>query len=72
MESPEEVCCVEFNPKNGNTVVGGLTNGQVCIWDIKGKLETIDSNSSNMSEKEKKHHKHLVKIKSLKRCATNT
>jgi len=61
LESPEEVKCVEFNNKDGNTIVGGLTNGQVCIWDIKGKLEEIGSNLS-MSEKEKQHKKHLVKI----------
>ncbi|CAH1731756.1 unnamed protein product [Aphis gossypii] len=58
LDSPEEVRCVEFNPRNGNTVVGGLTNGQICIWDIEGKLETIGSDLS-MSEKEKQHKKHL-------------
>lgn len=60
LESPEEVKCVEFNPKNGNTIAGGLTNGQICIWDIEGKLEAMGSNLS-MSEKEKQHKKHLVK-----------
>ena len=53
--------CVEFNPRNGNIVVGGLMNGQICIWDIEGKLEAMGSNLS-MSEKEKQHKKHLVKI----------
>jgi len=62
LESAEEVRCVEFNPRHGNTVVGGLTNGQICIWDIKGKLEMAGSNDLNMSDKEKKHHEHLVKI----------
>lgn len=61
LESSEEVYCVEFNPRNGNTVVGGLINGQICIWDISGKLEAINSNDSYMTIKEKKHHKHLVK-----------
>lgn len=60
LESPEEVCCIEFNPRNGNTIAGGLTNGQICIWDINGKLETIESNDLNVSEKEKTHHKYLV------------
>eukprot|EP00102_Acyrthosiphon_pisum_P020917 XP_016658127.1 PREDICTED: uncharacterized protein LOC100571197 [Acyrthosiphon pisum] len=59
LESAEEVRCVEFNPRHGNTVVGGLTNGQICIWDIEGKLEMPGSNDLNMSEKEKKHHEHL-------------
>ncbi|CAI6355721.1 unnamed protein product [Macrosiphum euphorbiae] len=58
LESPEEVKCVEFNPRNGNVIVGGLTNGQVCIWDIEGKLEAMGLNLS-MSEKEKQHKKHL-------------
>jgi len=62
LESAEEVRCVEFNPRHGNTVVGGLTNGQICIWDIEGKLEMPGSNKLNMSEKEKKHHEHLVKL----------
>lgn len=39
MESPEEIFCVEFNPIDGNIVVGGLVNGQICIWDIKEKLD---------------------------------
>lgn len=62
LESAEEVRCVQFNPRHGNTVVGGLINGQICIWDIEGKLETKGSNDLNMSEKEKNHHKHLVRI----------
>jgi len=56
------VRCVEFNPRHGNTVVGGLTNGQICIWDIEGKLEMTGLNDLTMSEKEKKHHEHLVKL----------
>uniref|UniRef100_A0A2S2R2B2 WD repeat-containing protein 63 n=1 Tax=Sipha flava TaxID=143950 RepID=A0A2S2R2B2_9HEMI len=59
LESSEEVYCVEFSPRNGNTVVGGLVNGQICIWDIKEKLDKIDSNNLTMSEKKKKHHRHL-------------
>ncbi|XP_060848211.1 dynein axonemal intermediate chain 3-like isoform X2 [Rhopalosiphum padi] len=59
LESAEEVRCIEFNPRHGNTVVGGLKNGQISIWDIEGKLETTGLNDLNMSEKEKKHHKHL-------------
>lgn len=62
MESPEEVRCIEFNPRHGNTVVGGLKNGQISIWDIKGKLEMTSLNDLNMSENEKLHRKHLVKI----------
>ncbi|VVC41741.1 WD40/YVTN repeat-like-containing domain,WD40 repeat,WD40-repeat-containing domain [Cinara cedri] len=38
LESFEEVCCVEFSPIDGNIVVGGLNNGLISIWDIKGKL----------------------------------
>ncbi|XP_025202203.1 uncharacterized protein LOC112599497 [Melanaphis sacchari] len=59
LESAEEVRCIEFNPRHGNTVVGGLKNGQISIWDIEGKLETAGLNDLNMSEKEKNHHKHL-------------
>lgn len=54
------MCCVEFNLRNGDIVVGGLENGQICIWDIKGKLEAIDTKDIGMSEKEKMHHEHLV------------
>ncbi|CAH1731486.1 unnamed protein product [Aphis gossypii] len=59
LESAEEVRCIEFNPRHGNTVVGGLKNGQISIWDIKGKLEMTGLNDLNMSEKEKIHRKHL-------------
>lgn len=60
LDSPEEACCIEFNPRNGNTIVGGLQNGLICIWDITGKLEALDSNKSSMSQKEMHHDKHLV------------
>lgn len=62
LDSPEEVCCIDFNPINGNTVVGGLINGLICIWDITGKLEALDSNELSMSEKEMNHDKHLVQL----------
>lgn len=62
LDSQYEICCVEFNPINGNTIVGGLINGLICIWDITGKLEALDSNDSSMSEKGKKHHNQLVKL----------
>ncbi|XP_050436301.1 uncharacterized protein LOC126843044 [Adelges cooleyi] len=60
LDSPEEVCCIQFNPRDGNTVVGGLRNGQIGIWDITGKLENLNSNSCcTMSEKENTHRKRL-------------
>uniref|UniRef100_A0A2S2Q7P9 WD repeat-containing protein 63 n=1 Tax=Sipha flava TaxID=143950 RepID=A0A2S2Q7P9_9HEMI len=34
-------------------------NGQICIWDISGKLDKMDSNNFIMSNNEKKHHRHL-------------
>ncbi|XP_050527751.1 uncharacterized protein LOC126897863 isoform X2 [Daktulosphaira vitifoliae] len=59
LDSPEEVCCIQFNPKHGNIIVGGLINGQIIVWDITGKLEEVNSQDAAMSEREKSHRKHL-------------
>ena len=30
------VMCLAYNPKDPNSIVAGLTNGQVILWDTKG------------------------------------
>ncbi|XP_050532358.1 dynein axonemal intermediate chain 3-like [Daktulosphaira vitifoliae] len=59
LHSIEEVCCIQFNPRHGNTVVGGLINGQIAIWDITGKLENFNSQDTNTSTDKEKYCNHL-------------
>ncbi|KAH9281265.1 Dynein intermediate chain 3, ciliary [Echinococcus granulosus] len=39
LSPPSSLVCVEFNPKDSHTLVGGCHNGQLCLWDRrKGSL----------------------------------
>ncbi|KAI4459749.1 dynein intermediate chain [Holotrichia oblita] len=42
LESHRRVDVVSFCPFNENLIVGGLSNGQVVIWDIKNKLNKVE------------------------------
>ncbi len=35
LESPLEIICFEFNPKDPNLVIAGTINGQIVLWDLK-------------------------------------
>jgi dynein intermediate chain 2, axonemal len=37
------LCCLEFNPRDPNTLVGGLMNGQVAAFDIRRGSEPYES-----------------------------
>lgn len=39
LESPSEVYSLTFSPYHKNIIAGGLLSGQVCVWDITGRLE---------------------------------
>lgn len=43
LESPREVHCLAWSPVDPNVLVGGCTSGQIIIWDLKGKLEAVES-----------------------------
>ncbi|KAK6640822.1 hypothetical protein RUM44_012519 [Polyplax serrata] len=43
LESPREVHCLAWSPVNPNILVGGCSSGQIIIWDLKGKLEAVES-----------------------------
>ncbi|KAL5970687.1 Dynein intermediate chain 3 ciliary [Taenia solium] len=39
LSPPSSLVCVEFNPKDTHSLVGGCHNGQLCLWDRrKGSL----------------------------------
>lgn len=42
LESHRRVDVVSFCPFNENLIVGGLSNGQIVIWDIKNKLNKVE------------------------------
>lgn len=43
LEALREISCISFCPYDGNIIVGGTTNGQLIIWDIKGRLAKVES-----------------------------
>lgn len=34
LETPVEISCIEFHPKNPNVLIGGCINGQIIVWDL--------------------------------------
>lgn len=42
LESHRKVEVVSFCPFNENLIIGGLSNGQIVIWDIKNKLNKVE------------------------------
>jgi WD40 repeat protein len=34
LESPYDIQCIEFNPTDPKILIGGLSNGQVALWDL--------------------------------------
>ncbi|XP_049782796.1 dynein axonemal intermediate chain 3-like [Schistocerca cancellata] len=40
--SPRPVQCLKFCPHNADILVGGLTNGQIVIWDLTENLRRIE------------------------------
>ncbi|XP_049276829.1 dynein axonemal intermediate chain 3-like [Anopheles funestus] len=42
LKTIREVTAVSFCPYDGELLVGGLSNGQVVLWDLKGELERVE------------------------------
>jgi WD40 repeat protein len=53
LEAPDDIQCVQFNPKYPNLVAGGCVNGQVIVWDLKDyeKHLQTDKKSSVLDSK---------------------
>ncbi|XP_055538396.1 dynein axonemal intermediate chain 3 [Wyeomyia smithii] len=47
LRSSREVTALSFCPYDANLLLGGLTNGQVIIWDLEGHLERIERVENN-------------------------
>lgn len=43
LKAPREVLVVRYCPYDGNLVIGGTINGQIIVWDLKDRLELIES-----------------------------
>lgn len=42
LDTKREVACTSCCPFDENIVIGGLTNGQIVIWDIRNKLNHVE------------------------------
>uniref|UniRef100_A0A182S6H8 WD repeat-containing protein 63 n=1 Tax=Anopheles maculatus TaxID=74869 RepID=A0A182S6H8_9DIPT len=42
LKTIREVTAVSFCPYDGELLVGGLSNGQIVLWDLKGELERVE------------------------------
>lgn len=54
LESPREVKALSFCPFDENILIGGLINGQIVVWDITHKLESVE-NVEVLSETREKY-----------------
>ena len=43
--SPLEILTFEFKPNDPNILIAGAINGQVFLWDLKGKMVKKDQSS---------------------------
>ncbi|XP_053699014.1 dynein axonemal intermediate chain 3 [Sabethes cyaneus] len=59
LRSSREVTTLSFCPYDANLLLGGLTNGQLIIWDLKGQLELIEK----MDETSTKQMHNRIKIR---------
>lgn len=42
LDALREISVISFCPYDGNIIVGGTTNGQLIIWDIRDRLQNVD------------------------------
>uniref|UniRef100_A0A182M2C2 WD repeat-containing protein 63 n=1 Tax=Anopheles culicifacies TaxID=139723 RepID=A0A182M2C2_9DIPT len=42
LKTIREVTAVSFCPYDGELLVGGLSNGQIVLWDLKGELDRVE------------------------------
>lgn len=52
LNSPREITTLSFCPRDGNLLVGGMTNGQFVIWDLQSHL--IDLNEPKVLKRHEK------------------
>ncbi|XP_052864121.1 dynein axonemal intermediate chain 3-like [Anopheles cruzii] len=50
LKSIREVTTVSFCPYDGDLLVGGLTNGQIALWDLKGEIARVEAARTSSSE----------------------
>lgn len=43
LATAREITCISFCPYDENVVVGGTINGQLVIWDLKGRLRKVEN-----------------------------
>lgn len=53
LESPREIHCLAWSPVNPHILVGGCSSGQIIIWDLKGKLEAVESREYLSSDQQR-------------------
>ncbi|XP_065164479.1 dynein intermediate chain 3, ciliary isoform X2 [Atheta coriaria] len=42
LQPPDQSVCIEYNPRDPNTLASGQFNGQVAIWDVRTSNEPVD------------------------------
>ncbi|XP_058056416.1 dynein axonemal intermediate chain 3-like [Anopheles bellator] len=50
LKSIREVTAVSFCPYDGDLLIGGLTNGQITLWDLKGEIARVEAAQTSSSE----------------------
>lgn len=53
MEAHREVTALSFCPYDENILIGGCTNGQVIVWDIRNKLKNVEEEEILTDEQQK-------------------
>ncbi|XP_058811062.1 dynein axonemal intermediate chain 3 [Topomyia yanbarensis] len=61
LRTNREVTSISFCPYDGDLLLGGLTNGQLIIWDLKGQLDRVEK-VEDMSPKQLLYRKEIRKL----------
>lgn len=50
LEAPDDINCLQFNPKNPHLIAGGCINGQIIIWDIHEYTKILQADKKTAAE----------------------
>lgn len=61
LDCPRKVQAMAFAPQNGDILVAGLANGQIAIYDLKGRIERVEQ-EIKLTPDQVKYHAAMVCI----------
>lgn len=51
LKANDPIVTIEFNPRDPSLLIGGLLNGQVCLWDIRTGVTPVTGSHPKYSHR---------------------